>query len=88
MVTATKGQIPEGFPCKNCLLVVYRKYPQCEFKLVESGEIEEALLVLEKGIVIKEEPVARMTPGCRYCKGYYNHVINSLGRLYGSRSGS
>jgi hypothetical protein len=78
MVTTSEGQIPEGLPCKNCLLVLYRKYSQCDLKLLESAEIEETLLVLERGIIIKEEPVTKMTPGCRFCKVYYNHVINSL----------
>ena len=78
MVDANTCVSENNFSCKNCLLVISKKYPNCEFKFVESGETEETLLVLEKGTVIREEPVAKITPGCRFCKGYYSHVINSL----------
>lgn len=75
MVTVSEGQIPESFfPCKNCLLVVYRKYPQSEFK-IESGELEDRLLISKERTFIGEERVEKITPACRHCKGLYSHSI-------------
>jgi hypothetical protein len=75
MVIAGKGQVPEDlFPCKNCLLVVYRKYPQGEFK-VESGKSEDRLLIFRGMTLIGQEPVEKITPACRHCKGLYSHSI-------------
>jgi hypothetical protein len=74
MVNVNTCVSENNFPCKNPPLVISKKYPNCEFKLAESSETEERLLVLENGIVTKEEPVAKMTPGCRFTDSFNAHL--------------
>ena len=74
---ARKNLLKRGghlFPCKNCLLLVYRKYPGCSFKL-KKYKSEDRLLVFGMRRKVKEESVDKMTPGCRFCSGYNHYVI-------------
>ena len=78
MASRTGNPIPSSlFPCKKCLLVVCRKYPNSAFRLKESAasDPDDTLLILDKERIINEKIVKKMTPGCRYCEGYYHHVI-------------
>lgn len=78
MASRIKSQVPSKlFPCKNCLLVVYRKYPQHHFKIEDSAGSNETLLILEDGKTVKTEIVEKMTPGCRFCEGYVARLLNS-----------
>jgi|WetSurSiteA1Bulk_404760.scaffolds.fasta_scaffold664731_1 hypothetical protein len=78
MAKRIKHQIPLNlFPCKNCLLVVYRKYPNSDFKLQESTGSNETLLIIKEGEIVKKEVVEKMTPGCRFCNGYVSHLLSS-----------
>ncbi len=64
MAKRIKRQIPLNlFPCKNCLLVVYRKYYNHNLKLMKSTALHDALWILEKGKIIKKQIVEKMTPG-------------------------
>ena len=76
MASRIESQIPlELFACQDCPLVVYRKYPNRDFRLKESAARNDTLLILREGKIIKEEIVKKMTPGCRFCEGYYHHAI-------------
>jgi hypothetical protein len=35
----------------------------------------DTLLIYEGGEIIKREPIRKMSPGCRYCKGYFSYEI-------------
>jgi hypothetical protein len=37
MVDANTSGSENNFPCKTCPLAISKKYPNCEFKLVELG---------------------------------------------------
>jgi hypothetical protein len=78
MTPRIKNQVPLNlFPCKNCLLVVSRKYPNRKLKLIESTGLYDKLLIHEGKKIIKKETVKKMTPECRFCKGVFSHSLNS-----------
>lgn len=68
--------MPEDiFPWKDCLLIVHRKYTNSKTKVNVSMN---TLLIYEGGKVIEREPIRKMSPGCRYCKGCFSYEM-SLG---------
>ena len=78
MALRIKSQIPlDLFLCKNCPLVVSRKYPSRKLKLKESTGTKDTLLIFEKQNIVKRETVKKMTPECRFCTGYFTHSLNS-----------
>ncbi len=75
-MTLAKTNLPDNiFPCKNCVLVVRKKYAG---RRTEINDSMDALLILEGDKVIKREAIRRMSPGCRHCKGYYSHQMDLL----------
>lgn len=71
-----KQTLPNGiFPCKDCVLIVQRKYAENEVRLNDSLD---TLLIYEDGEIIKREPVIKMTPGGRYCKGYFSRQMSLI----------
>ncbi len=63
------------FPCKDCVLIVCQRYPDKRTKINDSMD---TLLIYEGGEVIKREPIRKMSPGCRYCKGYFSYEMSFL----------
>ena len=62
----------EVFPCKDCVLIVHRRYTN---NSMEVNDSLNTLLIYEGSEVIKREPIRKMSPGCRYCKGYFSHEM-------------
>jgi hypothetical protein len=58
------------FPCKDCVFIVHQRYAD---KRTEINDSMDALLIFEGGEVIKRERIRKMSPGCRYCKGYFSY---------------
>jgi len=68
---AQKANLPDDiFPCKDCVLIVRQRYAD---KRAEINDSMDALLIFEDGEVIKRERIRKMSPGCRYCKGYFSY---------------
>jgi len=63
------------FPCKDCVLIAKRKYATHKMEISDSLD---TLLIYEDGDVIKREPIRKMSPGCRYCKGYFFYEIGLI----------
>jgi hypothetical protein len=63
------------FPCKDCVLIVCQRYPDKRTKINDSMG---TLLIYEGGEVIKREPIRKMSPGCRHCKGYFSYEMSFL----------
>ena len=73
---AIQPELPEDFfPCKDCLLIVCQRYADKRTKINDSMD---ALLIYEGGEVIKREPIRKMSPGCRHCKGYFFYEMNLI----------
>ena len=71
-----KQNLPDDiFPCKDCVLIVQRKYTGNKMEVSDSLD---TLLIYEGGEVIKREPIKKMSPGCRYCKGYFSYEMSFL----------
>ena len=71
-----KQKFPDDiFPCKNCLLIVQRKYGKYTMEINDSMD---TLLIYEGDEIIKREPIKKMTPGCRYCKGYFSYEMGLI----------
>jgi hypothetical protein len=71
-----KTNLPNDvFPCKDCVLIIQRKYTNRKTNVNDSID---TLSIYEGDKVIKREPIRKMTPGCRYCKGYFSYEM-SLG---------
>ena len=71
-----KQKFPDDiFPCKDCVLMVRGKYAKNEIKINDSMD---TLLIYEDGDVIKRETIRKMSPGCRYCKGYFSYEIGLI----------
>jgi hypothetical protein len=68
---AQKANLPDDiFPCKDCVFIVHQRYAD---KRTEINDSMDALLIFEGGEVIKRERIRKMSPGCRYCKGYFSY---------------
>lgn len=73
---AQKQQLPDDiFPCIDCVLIVQRKYAKHKMEVNDSMD---TLLMYEGEEVIKREPIRKMSPGCRYCKGYFSYEMSFL----------
>jgi hypothetical protein len=73
---AQKKNLPDDiFPCKDCVLIVQRK---CAKNKMEISDSMDTLLIHEGGKIIKKEPIRKMSPGCRYCKGYFSYQMSFL----------
>ena len=73
---AQKQNLPDDiFPCKDCVLIVQRKYAKYRIELNDSLD---TLLIYEGGEVIKREPIRKMSAGCRHCKGYFSYEMGFL----------
>jgi hypothetical protein len=71
-----KQNLPNDiFPCKDCVLVVQRKYTGNKMEVSDSMDM---LLIYEGSDVIKREPIRKMSPGCRYCKGYFSYEMGLI----------
>jgi hypothetical protein len=71
-----KRSLPDDiFPCKDCVLIVRQRYADKRTKINDSMD---TLLIYEGGEVIKREPVRKMSPGCRYCRGYFSYEMSLL----------
>jgi hypothetical protein len=74
--TAKKTNLPDDiFPCKDCVLLVHRRYAK---NRREISDPMDTLLICEGGEVVKREPIRKMTPGCRYCKGYFSYEMGLI----------
>jgi hypothetical protein len=66
--------LPEDISlCKDYLLIIHRKYANRKTRVNDSMD---TLLIYEGGEVIEREPKRKMTPGCRYCKGYFLYEMS------------
>jgi hypothetical protein len=73
---AQKQNLPDDiFPCKDCLLIVQRKYANHKMEVTNSLD---TLLICEGSEVIKREPIRKMSAGCRYCKGYFSYEMSLI----------
>ena len=63
------------FPCKDCLLIVQRKYAKNKMEVNDSLD---TLLIYKGSKVVKREPVRKMSPGCRYCRGYFSYETSLI----------
>jgi hypothetical protein len=63
------------FPCKDCVLIVRRRYAKNKKKISDSMD---TLLIYEGGEVIKRERIRKMSPGCRYCRGYFSYEMGLI----------
>ena len=71
-----KQNLPDDvFPCKDCVLIVQRKYAKNKMKINDSMD---TLLIYEGGEVIKRKPIRKMSTGCRYCKGYFSYEMGLI----------
>ena len=71
-----KQKFPDDiFPCKDCVLIVKRKYATHKMEISDSMD---TLLIYQDGDVIKRETIRKMSPGCRYCKGYFFYEIGLI----------
>jgi hypothetical protein len=71
-----KQNIPKDiFSCKDCLLIVHRKYTGNKMEVSDSLD---TLLIYKDGEVIKREPIRKMSPGCRHCKGYFSYEMSLI----------
>jgi hypothetical protein len=71
-----KQKLPDDiFPCKDCVLIVRQRYADKRTKINDSMD---TLLIYESGEVIKKEPIRKMTPGCRYRKGYFSYEMSLI----------
>ena len=71
-----KQNLPEDiFPCKDCVLIVQRKYTGDKMEVNDSMD---SLLIYKGGEVIKREPIRKMDPGYRYCKGYFSYEMSLI----------
>ena len=73
---AMKPELPkEVFPCKDCVLILHRRYTKHSMELNDSLD---TLLIYEGSEVIKTEPIRKMSPGCRFCKGYFPYEMGLI----------
>ena len=63
------------FPCKDCVFIVHQRYGD---KRAEINDSMDALLFFEGGEIVKREPIRKMSPGCRHCKGYFSYEMNLI----------
>ena len=71
-----KQKLPDDiFPCKDCVLIVQRKYAKHKMEVIDSMD---TLLIYEGGEIIKRKPIRKMTAGCRHCKGYFSYEMSFL----------
>jgi hypothetical protein len=63
------------FPCKDCVLIVHQRYAKNRREISDSMD---TLLICEGGEVIKREPIRKMSPGCRHCKGYFYYEMSLI----------
>jgi hypothetical protein len=63
------------FPCKDCVLIVQRKYGNNKTEISDSMDM---LLIYEGSEVVKRKSIRKMNPGCRYCKGYFSYKMSFL----------
>jgi len=45
---------------------------------MEINDSMDTLLIYEGSEVIKRKPIRKMSPGCRYCKGYFSYEMNLI----------
>ncbi len=73
---AQKKNLPvDIFPCKDCVVIVRQRYADKKTKINDSVD---TLLIFEEDKVIKREPIRKMSPGCRHCKGYFSYEMSFL----------
>jgi hypothetical protein len=71
-----KTNLPEDiFPCKDCVLIVQRKYTGNKMEVSDSLD---TLLIYEGNKIIKQEPIRKMSAGCRYCEGYFSYEMGLI----------
>ena len=71
-----KQNLPDDiFPCKDCVLIVQRKYAKNKMEVNDSLD---TLLIYKGSEVVKREPVRKMSPGCRHCKGYFSYEMSLI----------
>ena len=71
-----KQKPPEDiFPCKDYVLIAQYKHADRRTKIDDSLD---TLLIYEGDQIVKREPIRKMSPGCRYCKGYFPYEMNFL----------
>jgi hypothetical protein len=71
-----KQKLPDDiFPCKDYLLIVQRKYGNNKMEINDSMD---TLLIYEGSEVVKRKSIRKMSPGCRYCKGYFSYEMSFL----------
>jgi len=71
-----KQNLPDDiFPCKDCVLIVQRKYAKNKMEVNDSLD---TLLIYKGSEVVKREPVRKMSAGCRYCKGYFSYEMGLI----------
>ena len=63
------------FPGKDCVLIVRERNPDKRTKINDSID---TLLIYEGSKVIKREPIRKMSPGCRCCKGYFSYEMGLI----------
>jgi hypothetical protein len=73
---AQRANFPDDiFPCKDCVLIVQRKYAKNRMEINDSMD---TLLIYEGSKVIKREPIRKMSAGCRHCKGYFSYEMSLI----------
>jgi hypothetical protein len=73
-MSSMKPELPEDtFPCKDCVLIVQRKDTG---NIMEISDSMDTLLICEGVEVTKREPIRKVSPGCRYCRGYFYYEMN------------
>ena len=73
---AQRANFPDDiFPCKDCVLLVHQRYAK---NRREISDLMDTLLICEGGEVIKREPIRKMSPECRYCKGYFYYEMSLI----------
>jgi len=63
------------FPCKDCVLIVQRKYTGNKMEVSDSMD---SLLIYKGGEFIRRERIRKMTAGCRHCKGYFSYEMSLI----------
>ncbi len=67
-----KRSIKNLFPCENCLIATSHKYRGRSLNLNGLGNRVSVFDGIE---LIAREPVEKMVPACRFCRGFYLHEI-------------
>ena len=73
---AQRANFPDDiFPCKDCVLIVWQRDTDKRTKI---DDPMDTLLFFEGGEIVKRERTKKMSPGCRYCKGYFSYDMSLI----------